>query len=320
MTQPLLRVRDLRKAFPVRRGLLGRTVDHVHAVDGIGFDIAAGETLGLVGESGSGKTTVGRCVLRLVEPDSGSVRFEGRELMELSPREIRSLRPRMQPVFQDPYASLNPRMTVGQMLVEPLIAHGIARGAAARERAARMLEQVELESDHLDRYPHDFSGGQRQRIAIARALILEPRFLVCDEPVSALDVSVQAQILNLLVGLQRSRGLTTLFISHDLAVVRHVCDQVAVMYRGRIVEQTSAETLFLGPRHPYTELLKASVPAGDGRPLPGQDAPPPEVSARLGCPFRARCPAAVERCAGDPPPALQEVEPGHRVACWEALR
>lgn len=319
MTAPLLAVCDLRKAFPIRRGLLGRTVDHVHAVDGIGFDIGPGETLGLVGESGSGKTTVGRCILRLVEPDSGSVRFEGRELMELSPREIRSLRPRMQPVFQDPYASLNPRMTVGQMLVEPLIAHGIARGASARERAARLLEQVELEADHLDRYPHDFSGGQRQRIAIARALILEPRFLVCDEPVSALDVSVQAQILNLLVDLQRSRGLATLFISHDLAVVRHVCRRVAVMYRGRIVEQAPADSLFEAPRHPYTQLLRDSVPAGDGQPLPAHDEEPAEAPVRTGCPFRPRCPVAAERCAGDPPPTLQDVGEGHLVACWEAI-
>ena len=317
--EPLLRVRGLRKAYPVRRGWMMRVVDHVAAVDGVDLDVAAGETVGLVGESGSGKTTVGRCVLRLVEPDAGTVSFDGQPVLTLGAGELRRLRRQMQPVFQDPFASLNPRMTVGQMLTEPLVAHRIARGGEARDRAAEILDKVELGVGDLDRYPHEFSGGQRQRIAIARALVLGPRFLVCDEPVSALDVSIQAQILNLLVDLQQRDGLAYLFISHDLAVVRHVSHRVAVMYRGRIVEQGPAAAVFADPQHPYTQLLKSSVPTGETGGTPRD--PAPAATTRVpgtGCTFRARCPLAMTRCGEDPAPPLERVAPNHRAACWVA--
>ena len=264
MSRPLLRIRGLSKSFPVRRGLALRTVDRIPAVDGVDLEVASGETLALVGESGSGKTTVGRCVLRLIEPDGGTVEFDGQDVLALRGRELRALRRQMQPVFQDPFTSLNPRLSVAQALTEPLAVHGLARGAAARDRAASVLERVGLRADHLDRYPHEFSGGQRQRIAIARALVLEPRFVVCDEPVSALDVSVQARILNLLADLQRCDGIAYLFISHDLAVVRQLAHHVAVMHRGRIVEQAPADTQFAEPRHPYTRSLLASIPGGTG--------------------------------------------------------
>ena len=264
MTAPLLRVRGLTVAFPGRRVSVLRAAAPLRAVDGVDLDVFAGKTLGLVGESGSGKTTVGRCVLRLIEPDAGEVIFDGRDLLALGGRDLRSLRRQMQPVFQDPFTSLNPRLSVGQTLTEPLVAHGLARGPQARDRAASVLERVGLAADHLDRYPHDFSGGQRQRIAIARALILEPRFVVCDEPVSALDVSVQAQILNLLADLQDEDGLAYLFISHDLAVVRQLAHHVGVMHRGRIAEQAPADTLFADPQHAYTRSLLASVPGADG--------------------------------------------------------
>jgi len=303
----LLVVRDLHKRYAIRRGLLMRAAGWVHAVRGVGLELARGETLGLVGESGSGKTTVGRCVLRLVEPDRGEVVFDGRSILDLDPTSLRRLRREMQLVFQDPYASLNPRMTVGEALCEPLRAHGLCGRGEAGERAGSLLSQVGLPADLAGRYPHDLSGGQRQRVAIARSLALRPRLLVCDEPVSALDVSVQAQILDLLARLREEEGLTYLFISHDLAVVRHVADRVAVMLRGTIVEQGDVEALFAHPLHPYTlELI-------DGAPVP---VAPAERAEEGGCVHRWRCPSAEGRCAEEPP--LASASPGHEVRCWLA--
>ena len=323
MAEPLLEVRDLRKHFPIRRGVLSRVVGAVKAVDGVSFSLAAGETLGLVGESGCGKTTTGRCILRLLEPTSGSVRFAGREVTTLRPRELRALRREMQIVFQDPYSSLNPRLTVGSMLGEALAIHRLARGAAARARVAELLSLVGLSPDHARRYPHEFSGGQRQRIGIARALAVQPRLLVLDEPVSALDVSIQAQIVNLLRDLQRRLNLTYLFVAHDLSVVEHISDRVAVMYLGRIVELADRDTLYREPRHPYTQSLLSAVPVPDpdGRRqrivLKG-DVPSP-ARPPTGCRFHPRCflaeqRNALARCAAEDPP-LREVRPGHWVAC-----
>jgi len=323
VAEPLLEVRDLRKHFPIRKGLFTRTVGHVRAVDGVSFDLRAGETLGLVGESGCGKTTTGRCVLRLLEPTSGSVRFDGREVTGMKAGELRGLRRQMQIVFQDPYSSLNPRLTIGSMLAEPLAIHGLARGAAARERVAELLTLVGMSPDHARRYPHEFSGGQRQRIGIARALAVDPRLLVLDEPVSALDVSIQAQIVNLLSDLQRELSLTYLFVAHDLSVVEHISDRVAVMYLGRIVELAPAETLYRDPRHPYTRSLLSAVPVPDPerrsqRIVLKGDVPSP-ARPPSGCRFHPRCPLTAElrelaRCSAEDPP-LREVAPGHWVAC-----
>ena len=260
---PLLSVRGLKVHFPVKRGVLQRRVGAVRAVDGVGFELARGETLGLVGESGCGKSTAGRAVLRLVRADAGEVRFNGQDVLGADRRRMLALRRRMQIVFQDPVASLNPRMTVGAILSEPILVHGLARGPEARERVADLLVKVGLEPDHADRYPHAFSGGQRQRIGIARALALEPDFIVCDEPVSALDVSVQGQVLNLLSDLQEELGLSYLFIAHNLAVVEHFCDRVAVMYLGRVVELAPRATLYRDPRHPYTRALLSAAPTPD---------------------------------------------------------
>jgi oligopeptide/dipeptide ABC transporter ATP-binding protein len=317
----LLEVRDLVKHYPVSAGLLGRRVGLVRAVDGVSFTIRRGETLGLVGESGCGKTTTGRCILQLERPTSGSIRFEGQELTTLSPEALRPVRRRMQVIFQDPYSSLNPRMTVGQIVGEPLGVHGLAPDASARAaRVRQLLDQVGLLPQHGRRYPHELSGGQRQRVGIARALALEPSLIVCDEPVSALDVSIQAQIINLLEDLRRELGLTFLFIAHDLSVVRHISDRVAVMYLGKIVELADRQALYETPRHPYTRALLSAVPIPDpevearrehivlGGEVPSPLHPPP------GCAFHPRCPIAIEECQRSEP-ELREIIPGHRAAC-----
>jgi oligopeptide/dipeptide ABC transporter ATP-binding protein len=323
VAEPLLAVRDLVKHYPIRHGLFGRVSGRVRAVDGVSFSVGEGEVLGLVGESGCGKTTTGRCVLRLVESTSGSVRFDGREITTLDRRAMRTLRRQMQIVFQDPYSSLNPRLTVGSALVEPLELHGIARGARARERAAELLERVGLSPDHARRYPHEFSGGQRQRIGVARALAVGPRLIVADEPVSALDVSIQAQIVNLMRDLQRELRLTYVFVAHDLSVVEHISDRVAVMYLGRLVELADREGVYRMPLHPYTQSLLSAVPVPDPerprrRIVLGGDVPSP-AHPPSGCRFHPRCVMAEARCAREEP-AWREVRPGHWAACHFAER
>ncbi len=304
-TAPLVEIRHLKKYFAVRSGVLSRTSAWVKAVDDVSLEIHTGEIFALVGESGCGKTTAGRTILRLLEPTAGEVIFDGESLFELSPRELRTLRRRMQIVFQDPYGSLNPRMTVGSIVGEPLQVHRLARGADLDERTAQLLTRVGLAPDYRTRYPHEFSGGQRQRIGIARALALEPDFIVCDEAVSALDVSIQAQILNLLADLQEEYQLAYLFITHDLNVVRHVADRVGVMYLGRLVESGAAGALFGEPLHPYTQALMASNPVPDPtlevpfRPLSGEV--PSALDPPSGCPFHPRCPEAMDRCRSVPP-------------------
>ena len=320
MTEPraLLEVTDLVKHYPVRAGMLRRAVGTVHAVDGVSFTVGVGETLGLVGESGCGKSTVARAVLRLVEPTSGSVRIDGKDITHLGKAELRPHRRAMQIVFQDPFASLNPRMTAGDIVGEPLSVHGLATGREQQAQVARLFEQVGLRPDQMHNYPHQFSGGQRQRICIARALALGPRLIVCDEPVSALDVSIQAQVINLLSDLQRAHGLSYLFIAHDLAVVAHISHRVAVMYLGRIVEIADKTELFRNPRHPYTQALLASVPVADPRqkrlkPLVDGDVPSP-VNPPPGCAFHTRCRYAIDRCKLERP-VLRDAGPQHRVAC-----
>jgi len=315
---PVLEVHDLKKHFPVRKGLLRRTVGHVRAVDGISFAIGEGETVGLVGESGCGKTTAGRAVLRLIEPSSGSIKVMGQEIVGLSKAEMRPYRRQMQIVFQDPFSSLNPRMVAGDIVGEPLSVHGVARGRERRDMVAALFERVGLRVAQMENFPHQFSGGQRQRIGIARALALGPKLIVGDEPVSALDVSIQAQVINLLKDLQRERKLSYLFISHNLAVVEHISHRIAVMYLGRIVEYADTRTIFTRPQHPYTEALLSAVPVPDPaikrrrRVLQG-DVPSP-VKPPSGCHFHTRCPYAEARCKVEAPP-LREISPGHRVAC-----
>ena len=342
---PLVQVRDLRTWFPIKKGVFSRTVGNVKAVDGVSFDVQAGKTLGLVGESGCGKTTVGRSILRLIPRTSGTVTYRGKDFFAYRGEELRKLRRHMQIIFQDPVSSLNPRMTVGNIIGEPIQVHGIAKGRERDEMVASLLQRVGLDPSFSARYPHEFSGGQRQRVGIARALALSPDFIVCDEPVSALDVSIQSQILNLLDDLQRERKIAYLFIAHNLAVVEHFSDDVAVMYLGRIVEKASSKELYSNPKHPYTLSLLSAVPAPDPRPrkvrivlkgeVPSPSNPP------TGCAFHPRCPLTREiaqtcsasdtvqitssgqpvrvlrKCVEEAPPLEQKQgEPGHIAACW----
>jgi len=319
----LLVVQDLVKHFPIRKGLFSRVTGHVRAVNGVSFSIPHGKTFSLVGESGSGKTTTGRAILRLIEPTSGAIRFDHQDITHLDPKRLRALRKRMQPIFQDPYGSLNPRMTVYSMLSEALAAHRLRRRGQRRERVHELLRLVGLGPEAADRYPNEFSGGQRQRIGIARALAVEPDLIVADEPVSALDVSIQAQILNLMEELQRDLGLTYLFISHDLSVVRHISDQVAVMYLGRIVEMGTVADIFEHAAHPYTKALLSAVPTPDPekarrqRALRGET--PSPIRPPSGCPFHPRCPDCVPECHKQKPPLIK-ITPNHFAACTRTIK
>jgi oligopeptide/dipeptide ABC transporter ATP-binding protein len=317
-TAPLLSVKGLVKYFPVKKGLLQTTVGQVHAVDDISFEIGAGETLGLVGESGCGKSTAGKTILKLIEPTAGEIRINGDRIDGLSRAAMRPYRRQLQVVFQDPYSSLNPRLSVRDIIAEPLRNYDVATGAALSGRVKELAGKVGLRAEALDRYPHEFSGGQRQRIGIARALALNPSLIICDEPVSALDVSVQAQVINLLADLQRELGLSYLFIAHDIAVVEHISQRIAVMYLGKIVELAPKASLFAQPQHPYTEALLSAVPV----PKPGAakkriilkgDVPSP-INPPSGCRFHTRCPYAFDRCSAEEP-KMQEIKPGHFAAC-----
>ncbi len=316
----LVSVTGLKKHFPIMKGVFRRQIGAVRAVDDISFDIYRGETLGLVGESGSGKSTAGRTVLRLEKPTAGSILFEGRDLADLSSSELRKLRPRMQMVFQNPHSSLNPRMTVASIIGEPLVEHRTMTNQERRARIGELLDMVGLDPSHANRYPHEFSGGQRQRIGIARAIALDPDFIVCDEPIAALDVSIQAQVVNLLERVQDELGLAYLFISHDMSMVRHIADRVAVMYLGRIDELAPVDQLYGSPKHPYTRALHSAVPVPDPvvegqrvRVILKGDIPSP-ANPPSGCPFHTRCPVARDRCATEVPES-REIEPGHVVAC-----
>ena len=316
----LVQVRDLKKYFPIFEGLFSRHTGDVKAVDGVSFTIDAGETLGLVGESGSGKTTIGRMLLHLLKPSSGSITYDGKEITTMRADDVRRLRSDIQIIFQDPYASLNPRMTVSEILREPLKIHGIASGKAAQERVQELLRLVGLRPYSANRYPHEFSGGQRQRIGVARALAVNPKFIVCDEPVSALDVSIQAQVINLLEDLQSQLGLTYLFIAHDLSVVRHISTRVAVMYVGKIVELADRDKLYQNPLHPYTQALLSAIPIPDpaaevrGKRIVLTGDIPSPVSPPSGCRFHTRCPVAFERCKVEDP-AFKDYGNGHFTAC-----
>ena len=316
----LLEINDLKTYFPIRSGLLSRHLGDVKAVDGVTLNVEDGETLGLVGESGCGKTTLGRSILRLIEPTEGQIKFEDREILSLGNAEMRDMRRRMQIIFQDPYASLNPRMRVGEIVGEGLKIHGLASGQKQRDIVMRILNRVGLREDHYDRYPHEFSGGQRQRIGVARALIFRPRLIICDEPVSALDVSIQAQILNLLEELQSEFNLTYIFISHDLRVVEHVSHRVAIMYLGKIVEVGTREAIYAEAKHPYTRALLSAVPVPDPnakekkeRVILQGDVPSP-INPPSGCSFHPRC-AFAEKICGQVEPALERTDDGHLVAC-----
>ena len=317
----LLVVRNLKKYYPVKTGILQRVTDHVLAVDDVSFTVKQGETLGLVGESGCGKTTIGRSILRLTEPTAGQVEFDNKNLLELKGEPLKAVRRDMQIIFQDPYASLDPRMRIGDSVMEGLQIHNIGDRKDRYQMAVDMLKKVGLEEYHSRRYPHEFSGGQRQRIGIARALALQPRFIVCDEPVSALDVSIQSQVLNILKDLQQEFGLTYLFIAHNLGVVEHISNRVAVMYLGKMVELAGREELFRNPLHPYTKALMSAIPIPNPRLrreriiLKG-DVPSP-LNPPKGCRFHPRCPIAVAQCAVEEPPFIEKT-PGHSVACWLA--
>ena len=315
---PLLVVDNLKKHFVIRQGLFSNVSAHVYAVDGVSFHINEGETLGLVGESGCGKSTTGKALLKLIEPTAGTVKLRGERIDNLSPARMRPYRRELQVVFQDPYSSLNPRLSVGKIVAEPMVNFGVARGAELKERVATVLAKVGLRAEAMARYPHEFSGGQRQRIGIARALAVNPSLIVCDEPVSALDVSVQAQVVNLLRDLQQEFGVSYLFVAHDLAVVEHISHRVAVMYLGKIVELTDRTSLFTTPLHPYTEALLSAVPLPDPdaerkRVVLTGDVPSP-INPPSGCRFHTRCPYAEPRCRIEEP-AMREVRPGHHVAC-----
>ncbi len=318
MAQPLLEVIDLKKHFPVHGGIFSTTQGYVYAVDGISFSLNEGETIGLVGESGCGKTTAGRAILRLIEPTAGEVLFNGTPILPLGRKEMRAMRRHMQIIFQDPYASLNPRMTVGNAVGEPLAIHRIGAKKQRREMVVQLLERVGLGREHMDRYPHEFSGGQRQRIGIARALALNPKLIVADEPVSALDVSIRAQVINLLESLQQDMGLSYLFIAHDLSIVRHISRRVAVMYLGKLMEMAASGELYERPLHPYTKILLTAVPVVDPtvkreRAIISGDVPSP-MTPPSGCVFHPRCPIAIPRCKEVVPP-YREVAPNHFVAC-----
>ncbi|TGA96469.1 dipeptide ABC transporter ATP-binding protein [Sporolactobacillus shoreae] len=318
MSEPLLKVENLKKYYPIKGGIFGKVSETVRAVDGVSFTVNEGETLGIVGESGCGKSTTGRMIMRLIEPTEGSIQFEGKDILNISKSEMRKVRKDVQMIFQDPYASLNPRQTVGSIIEEPMIVHGLGDRKERRERVEELLELVGLSAYHAKRYPHQFSGGQRQRIGIARALAVRPKLIIADEPVSALDVSVQSQVLNLLQDLQKKFNLTYIFIAHDLSVVRHISNRVGVMYLGKIVEISDSESLYDNPKHPYTKALLSAVPIPDpdktaDRIILSGDVPSP-AHPPAGCAFHDRCPVAMDICSKEKP-VMKEMEDGRLVSC-----